>query len=56
MSGSERRRAVPFLASGVVGVAGAPDNGDHYSALTAAICKLVVATDVRFAIKYTVGI
>jgi len=53
MTGSENRRALPFLPFGVVGVAGAPGNGDHHSALTAAICELVVVTNTLFAAKCT---
>ena len=45
MTGSEHRRALPFLPLVVVGVAGAPGNGDHHRALTAAICELVVVTN-----------
>ena len=53
MTGSEHRRALPFLPFGVVGVAGAPVNGDHHSALTAAICELVVVTNALFAAQCT---
>jgi len=53
MTGSEHRRALPFLPFGVVGVAGAPGNGDHQSALTAAICELVVVTNALFAAQCT---
>ena len=49
MTGSEHRCALPFLPFGVVGVAGAPGNGDHHSALTAAIRELVVVTNALFA-------
>jgi len=53
MTGSEHRRALPFLTLGVVGVAGAPGNGDHHSAWTAAICELVVVTNALFAAQCT---
>jgi len=51
MTGSEHRHALPFLLFSVVGVAGAPGNGDHHSALTAAICELVFVTNALFAAK-----
>jgi len=53
MKGSEHRRALSFLPFGVVGVAGAPGNGDHHSALTAAIFELVVVTNALFAAQCT---
>jgi len=53
MTGSEHRRALPFLHFGVVGVAGAPGNGDHHSALTAAICELVVVKNALFSAQCT---
>jgi len=53
MTGSEHRRALPFLPFGVVDVAGAPGNGDHRSALTAAICELVVVASALFAAQCT---
>ena len=53
MTGSEHRRALPFLPFGVVGEAGAPGKGDHHSALTAAICELVVVTNALFAAQFT---
>jgi len=53
MTGSEHRRALPFLPLCVVGVAGAPGNGDPHSALTAAICEVVVVTNVLWSAQYT---
>jgi len=53
MTGSEHRRALPFLPFGVVGVASAPSNGDHHSALIAAICELVVVANALFSAQCT---
>ena len=53
MTGSEHRRALPILPFGVVGVASAPSNGDHHSALTAAICKLVAVAKALFSAQCT---
>jgi len=44
MTGSEHDRALPFLSLVLLGLAGAPGSGDHYRALTASICELVVVT------------
>jgi len=49
MTYSEHHRALPFLAFGVVGVAGAPGTGDDHSALTAAVCELVVVMNALFS-------
>jgi len=53
MTGSDHRRALPFLSFGVVGVAGVPGNGDHHSALTAAICDLGFVANALFAAQCT---
>jgi len=49
MTYSEHRRALPFLAFGGVGVAGAPGTGDDRSALIAAVCELVVVMNALFS-------
>jgi len=53
MTGSEHRRALPFVPFGIAGVAGAQGNGDHHSAFTAAICELFVVTNALFATQCT---
>ena len=53
MTVSEYRRALPFLAFGFVGVAGAPGSGDDHSALTAAVCELVFVTNALFSARST---
>jgi len=55
MTGSEHRRALPFLPFGVVGVAGALGDDTGHQELTKAVCELVVVTNVLFAARCTGG-
>jgi len=51
MTGSEHRRALPFLRFGVVGVAGPLGNDAGHRGLTKAISELVVVTNALFAAR-----
>jgi len=51
MTGSEHRRAIPFLPFGVVGVAGASGNDAGQRQLKKAVCELVVVTNSLFAAR-----
>ena len=53
MSGSEHRHGLPFLPFGFVGVAGAQGTGDDQSAVTAAVCELVLMTNALFYAQCT---
>jgi len=55
MTGSEHRRALPFLHFAVVGVAGSDGDGVDHSTLTLAICELVHVTKELFSSRCTGG-
>ena len=55
MTGSEHRRALPFLPFAVVGVAGSDGDGVDHSTLTLAICELVHVTNELFSARCTGG-
>ena len=55
MTGSEHRRALPFIPFVVVGVAGSDADGVEHSTLTLAICELIHVTNERFSARCTGG-
>jgi len=55
MTGSERRRALPFLPLAVFGVACSDGDGVDLSTLTLAICELVHVTNELFSVRCTGG-
>ena len=55
MTGSEHRRALPFLPFAVVGVAGSDGDGVDHSTLTLVICELVHVTNELFSVRCTGG-
>lgn len=48
LTGSEHRRALPFLPFAIIGVAGPPDDGEEHRALALCICELVSLTNALF--------
>lgn len=57
LTGSEHRRALPFLPFAIIGVAGPPEDGEEHRAVSLCICELVALTNALFnARRYGRGI
>lgn len=55
LTGSEHRRALPFLPFSVVGVVGPPGDGHEHRALLRCICELVALTTSLFGAQCSGG-
>lgn len=53
LTGSEHRRALPFLPFAVVGVVGRPGDTDEHQALLRCICELVALTNSLFSAQHS---
>jgi len=53
LTGSEHRRALPFLPFGIAGIAGSPGNNEEHRTLTTAVCELVTLTSSLFSSQCT---
>lgn len=55
LTGSEHRRALPFLPFAIIGVAGPPDDSEEHRNVARCICELVALTNSIFLTKHASG-
>lgn len=55
LTGSEHRRALPFLPFAIIGVAGLPGDSEEHRDVARCICELVALTNSIFSTKHASG-